>query len=58
MVVLEIEMSGSRKFRIKTEHDGREYLVLRNTFDVRENAEAKAAELTLTNGGRYWVTEA
>ena len=48
----------SRRFRIKVEADGREYLVLRKAYDVRENAEREAARLSAETGEEYKVVEA
>lgn len=48
---------AARRYRIKTENEGLDYLVCRFAFDVRDHAEAKAAELAATFGGRYWVME-
>jgi hypothetical protein len=48
----------SRRFRIKVEADGREYLVLRKAYDMRESAEREAARLSAETGEEYKVVEA
>ena len=46
---------ATRRFSVKEEFEGREYWVSRANYDVKENADKKAAELHTKTGRNYWV---
>ena len=50
-------MNEMRKFRLRTEIEGRPYWVSGRVYNNLENARKKAKELTEQKGRQYWVEE-
>jgi hypothetical protein len=50
-------MNEMRKFRLRTEFEGRLYWVSTRVYNNIENARKKAKELTEKRGHQFWVEE-